>query len=196
MTDTLLLLTSNMSTDRQRVRQIKVHINQLLSELRSIESNVNISPFHLTINSQLTNLSHEANPCPHLSSKRKSTRLHSTANHEHRRKSKKSVFKSSPTKALFAPSARATSTPKVSPQQKKSPQTSTPLHSTAFAFSPNQLIPLKRLLYNREHDPRPHKRRHSAVPFSKRSILPRLHRIEENPQWIWLSLLFFNSRAF
>jgi hypothetical protein len=174
-----------MSAERQRVRQIKVHINQLLSELRSIESDVNISPLHLTIHSQLTNLSHDDNPCPYLSAKRKSARLHSTANHEHRRKSKKPVFKSSPSKALFAPSARGTSTPKVSPQQRKSPQTSTPLHSTAFAFSPNQLIPLKRLLYNRgEHDSRPHKRRHSAVPFSKRSMLPRLHRIEENPQWI------------
>jgi hypothetical protein len=185
MTDTLLLFTSTMSNDRQRIRQIKYHINQLLSELRMIESDNNIQPLNISINSQLTTISHEENSCPYLSYKQKPAILHSTANNEYRKKSNK---------FLFALSARATSTPKSSPHQKrillKPHHTSTPRRSkrasTALAVPPNNIIPLKRLLYNKkDYDQRnQHKRRHSAVPFSKRSILPRLHPIDENPQWI------------
>ncbi|CAF0861476.1 unnamed protein product [Rotaria sordida] len=173
-----------MSKDRQRIRQIKYHINQLLSELRMIESNNDIiQPLNISINSQLTTISHEENFCPYLSCKQKPVILHSTTNDECRKKSKK---------FLFAASARATSTPKNSPNHNriklKPHHTSTPRrtkrHSTALAIPPNNnnIIPLKRLLYNKDYDQ--YKRRHSAVPFSKRSILPRLHPIDENPQWI------------
>ena len=171
-----------MSNDRQRIRQIKYHINQLLSELRLIESDNDMSPMNISINSQVTTISREENGCPYLSHKPKSAVLHSTTNNEHRKKSGK---------FLFALSARATSTPKSSPQQKrlslKPHQTSTPRrskhHSTALPMPASNMIPLKRLLYNKK-DREQHTRRHSAVPFSKRSILPRLHPIEENPQWI------------
>jgi hypothetical protein len=182
MTDNLLFLTPTMSNERQRIRQIKYHINQLVSELRMIESNDNhIQPLNISINSQLTTISQEENCCPYLSSKQKPAILHSTKNHEHRKKKSK--------KFLFAASARATSTPKSSPiHQKlilKPHQTSTPRrnkrHSTALPT--NNIIPLKRLMYNKDYD-QYNKRRHSAVPFSKRSILPRLYPIEENPQWI------------
>lgn len=177
------------SNDQQRIRQIKFHINQLLSELKAMESSVEIPPLNLTIRSQLTDLSVEENSCPYLLTKRKSARLHSTAHHQ----------TTSRRKFLFAPSARATSTPKVSPSSFKRPsplQTSTPRrtqrHSTPLTFSPNQLIPLKRLLYNREQEQRVSigttKRRHSAVPSSskRKSLLPRLQCIEEDlsPQWI------------
>lgn len=182
MTDTLLLVTSTMSNDRQRIRQIKYHINQLLSELRMIDSNNQIQPLNLSINSQLTTISHhEDNFCQYLSCKQKPAILHSTTNHECRKKSKK---------FSFAASARATSTPKSSPIHNrmilKPHHTSTPRrskrHSTGLGLPQNNIIPLKRLLYNKEYDQ--HKRRHSAVPFSKRSIIPRLHPIDENPQWI------------
>jgi hypothetical protein len=165
--------------DRQRIRQLKCHINQLLSELDMIESENHhpIPPLNISISSQLTNLSHEEIFCPYLSSKSKSTRLHSTANREYRTKKSK--------KFLFAASARATSTPKSSPIHHRillqPHQTSTPRcrkrHSNVLPT--NDPIPLKRLMYNKDYDQ--HKRRHSAVPFSKR---PRLHAIEENPQWI------------
>ena len=181
MSDTLLLLTSTISDDRQRIRQIKYHINQLLSELRMIDSDDNIQPLDISLNSQLTTISHEEKICPYLSCKQKSARLHSTTNNECRKKSKK---------LLFAPSARATSTPKSSPIHNKillkPHHTSTPRrskrHSTGLPVSSNNMISLKRLLYNKDNDQ--HKRRHSAVPFSKRSILPRLRPIEEDPQWI------------
>ena len=181
MSDTLFLFTTSMSNDRQRIRQIKCHINQLLSELRLMESDNHhhqpIPPLNISISSQLTNLSHQENFCPYLPSKPKSGILHSTANQEYRSKRSK--------KFLFAASARATSTPKSSPIPNRillhPHQTSTPRrskrHSTALPA--NNLIPLKRLMYNKDYDQ--HKRRHSAVPFSKR---PRLHAIEENPQWI------------
>jgi hypothetical protein len=182
MSDTLLLLTTMMPNDRQRIRQIKCHINQLLSELRMIESenHQSIPPLNISINSQLTSLSHEENFCQYLSSKQKPAILHSTTNQEYRIKKSK--------KFLFAASARATSTPKSSPVHNRillqPHQTSTPRrtkrHSTALPT--NNIIPLKRLMYNKDYDQ--HKRRHSAVPFSKRSILPRLHAIEEHPQWI------------
>lgn len=165
--------------DRQRIRQLKIHINQLLTELRSIENHVEQKPFHLTIQTDFTHLSTEEVPsCPFVTLKRKSTRLHSTANHEHRRKSKKI----SPSTLGFAATACATSTPKMSSQNKRLPQTSTPRHSLHDIGNP--LIPLKRLLYHQDTEHRNQKRRHSAVPFTKRSMLPRLQRIEENPQWI------------
>ena len=176
------------SNDQQRIRQIKFHINQLLSELRSMETSVQIPPLNLSIHSQLTDLSAEENSCPYLLTKRKSARLHSTAHQLGSRR-----------KFLFAPAARATSTPKVPPSSFKRPsplQTSTPRrtqrHSTPLNLSPNQIIPLKRLLYNRDAEPRvstgASKRRHSAVPSStkRKSLLPRLQCIEEDlsPQWI------------
>jgi hypothetical protein len=179
MSDTLFLLTTTMSNDRQRIRQIKCRINQLLSELRMIEKDNHhqIPPLNISINSQLTNLSREENFCPYISSKSKQAILHSTTNQEYQAKKSK--------KFLFAASARATSTPKSSPIHNRlflqPHQTSTPRrskrHSTGLPM--NNLIPLKRLMYNKSNDQ--HKRRHSAVPFSKR---PRLHAIEENPQWI------------
>lgn len=171
-----------MSNDRQRIRHIKYHINQLLSELRLIDGNNSdiIPPLNISINSQLTNLSHDEQICPFISSKTKPAILHSTTNQEYRTKKSK--------KFLFAASARATSTPKSSPVHQRillpPYQTSTPRrskrHSTALPT--NQIIPLKRLIYNKDYDQ--HKRRHSVVPFSKRSMLPRLQAIEENPQWI------------
>ena len=185
MTDTFLFVT--MSNDRQRKRQLKCHINQLLSELRLVEPNNHIQPFNISISSHVTTLSsHDEHFCPHLSSRQqKAAVLHSTTNDEYRKKSKK---------FLFAASARATSTPKSSPIHNKillkPHQTSTPRrtkpHSTALAIPPNNNnILLKRLLYNKDCAQRnQNKRRHSVVPVSKRSILPRLHPIEENAQWI------------
>jgi hypothetical protein len=135
-----------------------------------------IQPLNISINSQLTTISHEENVCPYLSCKRKQANLHSTTNQEYYRTKKSKIF-------LFAASARATSTPKSSPNHHRM-FTSTPRrskrHSTALPT--NNIIPLKRLMYNKDSDQR--KRRHTAVPFSKRSILLRLHPIEENPQWI------------
>ncbi|UJR22370.1 hypothetical protein I4U23_025432 [Adineta vaga] len=171
-----------MSNDRRRIRQIKYHINQLVSEWNMIEPANNIPRLNISIDSQLTNISHEENSCPLLLYKSKVAILHSTTNSEYRKKSHK---------FCFTLSAQATSTPKSSPQQKrlllKPHQTSTPRrsirHSTALTTQPNNMIPLKRLLYNKK-DYDQHKRRHSAVPFSKRSILPRLQPIDENPQWI------------
>lgn len=164
---------------RQRIRQIKVHINQLLAELRTIETNVEQKPFHLTIQTDLTRLSEDEIPtCPYVSLKRKSMRLHSTTNQEHRRKSKKILQN----KLVFGASACATSTPKASAQSKRVPQTSTPRHSIQELHNPS--IPLKRLLYHQENDQRAQKRRLSSIHNGKRSLLPRLQRIEENPQWI------------
>jgi hypothetical protein len=165
-----------MPNVRKRARQLKYHINQLYSELRLIESpDHHIQPLNISINSQLTTISHEENFCPYLSCKRKRATLHSTTNQEHRAKKSK--------KFVFAVSVRATSTPKSSPNHHRM-FTSTPRrskrHSTALPT--NNIIPLKHLMYNK--DSNQHKRRHTAVPFSKRSILPRLHTIEENPQWI------------
>lgn len=182
MADTHLLLASTISNDRQRIRQLKYHINQLLSELRMIESNDNMQPLNISINSQLTTISHDENFCPYLSCKQKPAILHSTTNNEYRKKSKK---------FLFAASARATSTPKSSPNHNRmilkpyltsTPRRSSKRHSTPLALPTNNVIPLKRLLYNKDRDQ--HKRRHSAVPFCKRSIIPRLQPIDENPQWI------------
>ncbi|CAF3660077.1 unnamed protein product [Rotaria sp. Silwood1] len=171
-----------MSNDRQRARQLKYHVNQLLSELRIIESNNNIPPpLNISINSQLTTITHEENCCPLLPYKQKPVILHSTTNNECRKKSKK---------FLFAISIQATSTPKNSPNHNrfiiKPHYTSTPrrskCHSIGLALPSNNIIPLKRLLYNKDN--KQHKRRHSSVPFSKRSNFPRLYPIDENSQWI------------
>ena len=182
MSDTFLYVTTIMSKERKRIRQLKYTVNQLLSELRLMDPNSStlIPPLNISINSQLTNLSQEENFCPYMSTKSKAIVLHSTTNQEYRLKKSK--------KSLFAASARATSTPKSSPISSRillpPCQTSTPRrskrHSTALPT--NHIIPLKRLIYNQDYDQ--HKRRHSAVPFSKRSIVPRLQAIEENPQWI------------
>ena len=182
MSDTVLFYTTTMANDRQYARQLKHHVNQILSQLRVIDpkSFGAIPPLNISISSQLTSLSEDEHICPCISSKSKPAILHSTTNQEYRTKKSK--------KLLFAPSAHATSTPKSSPIHQRillPPfQTSTPRrskrHSTALPT--NHLIPLKRLIYNKDCDQ--HKRRHSAVPFSKRSILPRLQAIEENPQWI------------
>lgn len=176
MTDTLLVLTPTMANSRQRIRQIKYHINQLYSEWHMIESDSNHhQPLNISINSQVTTISQEENLCPYLTCKKTPAVLHSTKNNEYRKTKSK--------KFLFAASARATSTPKSSPvhirMSLKPHQTSTPRrnkrHSTALQT--NNIIPLKRLMYNKDRNQ--NKRRHSAVPFSK-----RLHPIEENPQWI------------
>jgi len=96
-----------MSNDHERIRQIKYHINQLLSELHLIESNKNslenFQPFNLTNNSSLTTISHEKcllnNQCPYLSCKH--TRLHSTTYNEYKNlRQRKKLLKSS-TKKIF-----------------------------------------------------------------------------------------------
>jgi hypothetical protein len=185
MSDTLLS-TASMSNDRQRIRQIKHHLKLLKFELHLIESYNHRQPLDTSINSQLTTLlSYEENLFPILPCKKpKAGRLHSTTNNEYRKKSKKS---------LFAASARATSTPKSSPRQNKISlkpyHTSTPRrshrHSTALDIQANNNFPVQCILYDKDYEKRQqHKCRHSAVPFSKRSILPRLHQIEENAQWI------------
>lgn len=171
-----------MPNPRQRVRQIKHHVNQLLTELCTIQSDKHhqYKRFDISISSQLTTLSQDENICPYLTCQQKRPILHSTTNHECRRKKSK--------KFIFAASACATSTPKSSPiptkLSLKPHQTSTPRrqkrHSTALPT--HHIIPLKRIMYNKDYNQ--NKRRHSAVPCSKRSILPRLQPIEENPQWI------------
>ena len=185
MSDNTLLPVTPMSKERQ-IRQIKCHINQLISELQKLQSIDCIKQLALTISSEVTTIStYEENVCPYLlCQKQKAGVLHSTTNNQYRKKSKK---------FLFAASARATSTPKSSPIQNKillKPyQTSTPRrqqrHSTALDIQQNNNIPLKCLLFNKDCVKRhQNKRRHSSVPYSKRSILPRLHLIEENAQWI------------
>jgi hypothetical protein len=187
MNDTLLLFSSTMSNDHERIRQIKYHINQLLSELHRIESNnnslENFQPFNLTNNSSLTTMSHEKcllnNQCPYLSCKH--TRLHSTTYNEYKKfRQRKKLLKSSPKKKFFAPSVCATSTPKNSPKEHillKHHLTSTPRRNKRQSTN---IIPLKRLLYTNKDSNR---QRYSI----KRSLLPgynSLNPIEENPQWI------------
>ncbi|CAF1540638.1 unnamed protein product [Adineta ricciae] len=169
-----------MSKDRLK-RKLVHHLNDIISEIHRLDNNCNIPLMNFSISSQLTTVSQEEICCPYLSHGSKPAILHSTANSEYRKKSSKMAF-------AFA--ARATSTPKSSPQQTrlllKPHQTSTPRrskrHSTVSTLPANNIIPLKRLLYNKKDNQ--HRRRHSAVPFPKRSIVPRLHPIEENQQWI------------
>jgi hypothetical protein len=186
MSDNTLLAVTPMPKKRQRIRQLKYHLNQIISELRTLQPIDYIKQLEITIHSEVTTIStHEENFCPYLlCKKQKAGVLHSTTNNQYRKKSKK---------FLFAASACATSTPKSSPIQNKvllKPyHTSTPRHqqrhSTALDIQQNNNIPLKCLLYNKDFVKRhQNKRRHSAVPYSKRSILPRLHLIQENAQWI------------
>lgn len=193
MSDRLLVLSSTMSNEHERIREIKYHINQLLSELRTIEPDnsclENFQPFNITINSSSTTLNNENflldNACPYLS--RKQAILHSTTYHEYRKnhKRKKLLLLSSPKKNIFSNSICATSTPKHSPNQNilhKPHLTSTPRHSKRQSTN---MIPLKRLLYNNKNATNKisNRQRYST----KRSIIPRyshLNPIDENPQWI------------
>ncbi|CAF3529300.1 unnamed protein product [Adineta steineri] len=184
MNDTLLFFSSPMSKNSKRIREIKYHINQLLTELYLIEPNnktfENFQPFNLTINSSLTTISHEKclfdNQCPYLSCKQ--AILHSTTYDEYKKvyQKQKKTFKISPKKNLFL-----TSTPKTSSNENillKPYLTSTPRRNK---HQSTDIIPLKRLLYNNKDSNR---QRHST----KRSIVPRrssLIPIDENyPQWI------------
>lgn len=177
-----------MSSDHQRIQQIKSHINQLLAELHLIQSSTEeILPFNLTINSQITTISEKKSRlnyvCPFLSSKSNGQAiLHSTTvDHCPKTSSRKSTTKkslriSSTTPERFVLTAKATSTPKRSSHSNHF-QTSTPRRSNQIPS--NNLIPLKRLLYNH---PKKSPYRHSIVPFSKR--VKHLPSIDENPQWI------------
>ncbi len=175
-----------MSNTHERIRAIKYHINQLKTELHRIEENnkslENFQQFNITINSSLTTISNDKclldNQCPYLSCKQ--TILHSTTYHEYKKlHQRKKLLTSSPKKQFFPASACATSTPKNSPNQNmlhKPYLTSTPRRNKRQSTN---IIPLKRLLYNKDSN----RQQHSA----KRLILPRyspLHPIDENPQWI------------
>jgi hypothetical protein len=190
MSGALLYFSSTMSNNHERIREIKYHINQLLSELRLIEPNnnylENIQPFNITMNSSLTTISNEKclldNQCPYLSRKQKL--LHSTTYHEYKKiQQRKKHFILSP-KKNFVALACATSTPKNSPNQNillEPHLTSTPRR---YKRQSTNFIPLKRLLYNNNNNNKDSNRqRHST----KRSLLPHyshLHPIDENPQWI------------
>ncbi|CAF3402942.1 unnamed protein product [Rotaria socialis] len=188
MSDTLLFLSSTMPNEHERIRDIKCHINQLISELRIIEPNNSylekFQPFNITINSSSTIIKNETcvldHQCPYLT--RKQAILHSTTYHEYRKIHKRKNFLLlSPKKNIFANSACATSTPKNSPNQNtllKPHLTSTPRRNKRQSTN---AIPLKRLLYN--NNKLSNRQRHAT----KRSINPRysqLNAIDENPQWI------------
>jgi len=187
MNDTLLFFSSTMSNNHERIREIKHHINQLLSELRLIEPNNSylekFQPFNTTINSSLSSISNEKclidNQCPYLSHKQ--VILHSTTYHEYKKLQQRKKYLILSPKKKFVALACATSTPKNSPNQNillKPHLTSTPRRNKRQSTN---IIPLKRLLYNNNKDS--NRQRHSA----KRLILPRyspLHPIDENPQWI------------
>ena len=186
MNDSLFLLTSNMSSDHQRIQQIKAHINQLLAELHLIQSSTKeLLPFNLTINSQITTISEKKSrlncPCPFLAAKSNGQAiLHSTtvdpcSKNPSRKSTKKNLRLCSSTPERFVLAAQATSTPKRSLHSNHF-QTSTPRRSQ---MPSNNLIPLKRLLYNH---PKKSPYRHSVLPFSKR--VKHLAPIDENPQWI------------
>jgi hypothetical protein len=176
-----------MSNDQERIRELKYHINQLLSELRLIEPNHNsleeFPPFNITLNSSLTTRSNEKyglvdHQCPYLT--RQQTILHSTTYQEYKKLQQRKKHYILTPKKNFVAFACATSTPKNSPNQNillKQPHlTSTPRRNKRQSTN---IIPLKRLLYHKDVN----RQRHSA----KRSILPRyssLHPIDENPQWI------------
>ncbi|CAF1080675.1 unnamed protein product [Rotaria sordida] len=190
MSDKLLFLSSTMSNKHERIREIKYHINQLLSELHMIEPNndylENFRPFNITINSSSKIITNEKcllnNQCPYLF--RKQTKLHSTTYHEYRKfYRRKKYLILSPKKNPFITPSCVTSTPKNSPNQNKLLQphlTSTPRHNKRQS---KNIIPLKRLIYNNNNDKFSNRQRHST----KRSILPHyspLNPIDENPQWI------------
>jgi hypothetical protein len=178
-----------MSNNQERIREIICHINQLLFELRLIQSNnnslENFQPFNITINSLLTTMSHEKclldnNQCPYVSLKQ--AILHSTTYNEYKKiHQRKKLVTSSPKNNVFGASVCATSTPKNSPNQNILPKpylTSTPRRTKRQSTN---TIPRKRRLHNNNKDS--NRQRHSA----KRLVLPRyssLHPIEENPQWI------------
>lgn len=187
MNDTFLLFSSTMSNNHQRIREIKYHINQLLSELHRIESNnnsfENVQPLNLSINSSISNEKCLLNnQCPYLSCQQ--AILHSTTYHEYKKSSQRKKHLIITPKKNFVALACATSTPKHSPNQNslflKPHLTSTPRRNKRQSTN---LIPLKRLLYNKNNNKDSNQKRHST----KRAILPHynsLHPIDENPQWI------------
>ena len=168
-----------MSNKHERIREIKSHIQQLLSELRRIEPNYPNFDHDLSFHSILTRISPEEClfdcPCPYLS--RQQTIFHSTTYHEYPKPQQE--HQKSPKKNLLA-FALATSTPKTSPNENlplKPYRTSTPRRpkqpSTNF-------IPLKRLLYN-QHPPE--KESHRCRPTKKRSPFP-LPSMNNHLHWI------------
>ena len=182
-----------MPNQCERIKEIKYHINQLLSELRTIEPNnsylENFQPFHITLDSSLTTISNEKkflqdNQYQHLS--RKQDVLHSTTYHDKKKSYKQKKFlTSSPKKTFFTTSTYATSTPKKSSNRNiliKPHRTSTPRHKRRQS---TDIIPLKRLLYSNNNDNKfSHRKRHTV----KRSIIlpfhSHLHKIDEDLQWI------------
>jgi hypothetical protein len=184
MSDTLLFFSSTMSNNHERAREIKYHINQLLSELRLIDPNNSylekFQLFNTTINSSISNEKCLIdNRCSYLS--RKQAILHSTTYHEYKKIQQRKKYLILSPKKNFVALACATSTPKNSPNQNillKPHLTSTPRRNKRQSTN---LIPLKRILYNNNKNSN---RQRNSV---KRSILPRyspLHQIDENPQWI------------
>lgn len=176
-----------MSNQHQRIREIKSHINQLLSELRRIEPDQHTLENYPPLNCSLTRSSQEKclldSQCPYLS--RQQTIFHSTTYHEYKKlQQRKKHFILTPKKTFHA-LACATSTPKNSPNQNtllKPHLTSTPRRHKRQSTN---LVPLKRLLYknNQQQDKDANRPRHSA----KRSMLPRfspLRPLDEQPQWI------------
>ena len=151
-----------MSDDHQRIRQIKAHINQLFSELRRIEPNNQSLENLLPFNSSFTTISHEKclldNQCPYLS--RPQAKFHSTTYHEYKKLQQRKM------PCLFSPKkdflifACATSTPKHSPNENislKAHLTSTPRRNKRPSTN---LIPLKRLLYNKNQQKKDTNRPH------------------------------------
>jgi hypothetical protein len=193
MSDTFFFLSSTMSNDHERIREIKYHINQLLSELRLIEPNNSylekFQPFNITLNSSLTTISNEKclldHQCPYLS--RKQAILHSTTYHEYKKIQQRKKCLTLTPKRNFVALACATSTPKNSPNQNillKPHLTSTPRRNKRQSTN---FIPLKRLLYNNNNNNNNNKDFNRQRTSAKRSILPRyspLHPIDENPQWV------------
>ena len=108
MTDTFLFFSSTMSNTHERIREIKCHINQLVSELRLIEPNNhsldNFQPFNISFNASLTTISQEKyvldHQCPYLS--RQQAILHSTTYQKYQKiPSRKKLLTSSPKKSFL-----------------------------------------------------------------------------------------------
>lgn len=181
--------SSIMSNKHERIREIKYHINQLLSELRRIEPNDS----NLDKHRSFTQISSEPCfldcHCPYLS--RQLDIFHSTTYHDYKKlqqqqQQQHKEFSLSP-KKNFLGFACATSTPKTSPNENhlllKPYRTSTPRR---YHQPSTNLIPLKRLLYNQyPSDKDTNRFRHST----KRPIIfprsnPRPPSMDNHLQWI------------
>lgn len=147
-----------MSNKHERIREIKSHIQQLLSELHRIEQDLSLHSIRTRISTEECLFDC---PCPYLSRQR--TIFHSTTYYEYPKVQQE--HPQSPKKHLLA-FALATSTPKTSPNENlplKPYRTSTPHRQKR---SSTNFIPLKRLLYN-QHPPE--KESHRCRSTKKRS---------------------------